>query len=292
MWQPGATRDWLLHSDLEDSHPLPPGSDPAKDIRHQAYGLIMLLKVPVLRRVVEAILVFDHGFNPTAVTNALNKLVFGEDYLPGKKIYRSELHIVGEAMPSHVYSFNREPTTAELQYLRDLCDLRNRALTKDVLKTAGERYVRAWLVSEKFVDVTPERQLGKVRSPSGAADSLDVLATDHSGQRFGISVKNMREWLMPGNRAISDARKRGYAHDVRPWLVVPWASPEAQLRCITTGIRLTVLGAQILPETLPNGKRTRSIVKQLRAVIGPAHYGFIGERADRIGFPNELSWAE
>ena len=41
-----------------------------------------------------------------------------------------------------------------------------------------------------------------------------------SGAKFGISVKNMREWLRPDDKAIKDVVKRAHAHNAVPWLVV------------------------------------------------------------------------
>jgi hypothetical protein len=244
-------------------------------------------QIPVLRRVVEAILVFDHGFEPEAVTRALDRLV-SEEYLGGRHIIRTLLPI--GSLDNHVYSFNRKPTQVELDYLVAWCGERDRALTKETLRDAGEQYFRAVLLaSGNYTDVTQKLRLGKVTDIDEQL-TLDILATDkRSGTKYGISVKNQREWLYPDSRAIRDCYNRAIANELMPWLVVPFATKEAIDRCARDKIRLHVLHRQIVPAIVPaedkaknkKGRLLRKIIEDLRVVIGSQPFGYSYARFDR-----------
>lgn len=284
-WKPGATRDWFdANADLASV--LPPASVKNNDIRWYAYGLIMQLEVPVLRRVIESMLVFDHGFKPEAVTAALDKLV-AKDFIDGRNVVRTEVER-GDARPTYVYSYKRKPTSGELKYLHEASEERDGVLTIQTLKDAGERYVRSMLVaSGRYSGITQASRLGSVALASGE-HALDLVATEEStGYGFGISVKNQREWLYSGDkgmktgRAIRDCYTKAKEHGLQPWLVVPFASESAIERCERDGIRLTVLGRQILPALDAGGHHMRRAVEGLRSVIGPQPYDYLYARFDR-----------
>jgi hypothetical protein len=227
----------------------------------------MHLEVPVLRRVLESILVFDYGFDPAAVTNALSSLRSGE-YVKGAPIYRTRVRFGGEPDPNHVYSYNRRPTRAEMYALRSLYHERERVLDRQ-LGRAGEHYVRAILKhSGCFVNVTQDGNVGNVRDPNGK-NRLDLKATGKASRvTFGISVKNMREWLRPDDKAIDDVVKKAHAHDAVPWLVASYASDGAVTRCFDSGIYLTLLGCQIVDAEDRDNRRMRDVIYRLRPVIG------------------------
>jgi hypothetical protein len=286
LWKPGATRDWFEEvADL--APPITPASIHKPDLRWWVYGLIISLEIPVLRRVVEAILVFEHGFEPEAVTIALDRLV-SEPYLEGQHIVLTRLPI-GSA-DNHVYSFEREPTQIELDYLAARCGERDRVLTKEALRDAGEQYFRAVLLaSGNYTGVTQKKRLGKVTDMDEQL-TLDILATDkRSGTKYGISVKNQHEWLYPNSRAIKDCYSRANANERLPWLVVPFATKEAIDRCARDKIRLHVLHRQIVPAIVPaedkaedkKDRRFRTIIEDLRVVIGPQPFGYLRVRSDR-----------
>jgi hypothetical protein len=292
-WQPGGTTGWLAPA--PDLELFVERKVTRPDARWFASVLLHRLGVPVLRRVLETMLVFDHGFEPRDVTNSLRKLS-GHRY--------DEYTVIGETHrfsgeDNHVYCMGRAPRPAELRQLEILYERRSRLLTSDLLRRAGEKHARDLLIaSERFSGITQMRRLGTVivkGKPSQLSDnetprthSLDVCATDEkSGLRYGISVKNERQWLYAGdgharqghpNKAIKDIFTKAHAHGLRPWLIVPFASENARRRCRDDGIRLTVLGYRVLPIETPHGAKMRAAIRDLRAVIGPEPFEYMGSR--------------
>jgi hypothetical protein len=239
------------------------------------------------RRTIATILEFDHGWNPQDVTEALRRLVMAENPI----VRRTELQIDGEPKPMHIYSHGRDPKRQELDRLRGLCLERNRVLTRALLRDAGEQYVRAWLRSTgRFRGITALADLGRVAASD--EPTSDVIATEiATGRRFAVSVKNQREWLRPNAAAIDDAILRASAHRAEPWLCVPFALPETIDRCARDGPRLSLLGAQIVPATLADGRRTLSAIDRLRAVIGPQPYTMLVQsRPERSDFSRLLNY--
>jgi hypothetical protein len=276
-WKKRGTWDWL-DSD-SDIHPVKPASIPSKDIRWAAYGIIRDLGVPVLRRVLEAILVFDHSLSPDAVTMALDGLMESE-YLGGKHVVVTKFKCGSEL--NNLYSFQRKPTSAELGYLRKAYAERQRVLSNATLKLAGERYVRAAIIkSGKYRNITQTARLGKV-TDANSKHALDLVATHkQTGITYGISVKNQRAWLYPDSPAIKDAYTKAMSHGVKPWLIVPFASASAIARCNHNGIRLTRLHAQIVPSEDHKLRPMSSVIERLRAVIGPQPFKFLPARNSR-----------
>jgi len=239
----------------------------------------MELQVPVLRRVVEAILVFDHGFTPEAVTTALDNLRTFE-FLGGNHIIVSEFESGSETCD--LYSYKRGPTKAELKFLHAAYAERRRVLSNSLLKTAGERYVRAAILkSGNYQGVTRVSRLGKITDGSGK-NALDMLATLKTSRvTFGISVKNQHAWLFPGDKSIKDVYAKAAAHGVKPWLVVPFATKDAQLRCQHDGIKLSELHRQVVPAEDRYGRPMELTIRNLRSVIGPQPFRYLYARASR-----------
>jgi hypothetical protein len=132
--------------------------------------------------------------------------------------------------------------------------------------------------------ITAETNLGKVVNAEGK-EAIDIAATESStGIRYAISVKNTHERMRPNDKALNHVVRQAAAHGAAPWLAVPWAFPETIARCRASGIRLTLLGRQIVPETLPNGKRARATINGLRSVLGPQPFEYVGVRQDRAEF--------
>ena len=115
-FQPKATHAW--YDGIADLESLPgsPGRRDRENLLWWAFGLLMHFQVPVLRRVLESILVFDYGFDPAPVTKALDRLR-SEEYIEGTRIYRTRATFSNEPDPNHVYSYNRRPTVAEMHAL-------------------------------------------------------------------------------------------------------------------------------------------------------------------------------
>jgi hypothetical protein len=240
--------------------------------------LLATFDVPVLRRVLEATLAFDHGYDRDSLTRALHRLR-QDGYAHGYKFVRTQIDEGASGELSDVYSLDRTPTEAEKTYLLRACQSRNRLLNKKLLKDAGEKYFRAVLVeSGSFSGITQKGRLGRCVDANGK-NALDIIATDQaSGRKFGISVKNRRECLFPGDEAVKDCYAKAKAHGAEPWLVVPFASIKAEARCERDGILLTVLGRRIVPAKDSGGRHMRNAIERLRSTIGPEPFDFLYER--------------
>lgn len=94
----------------------PPSARPDRQAEAYARRLLEGLGVPVLRRTVAAILEFEYGFGTAAVTDALGRLSASRG-----PITLSHLAFKGCLIDMNVYTFGRQPTAAELRYLRRAC---------------------------------------------------------------------------------------------------------------------------------------------------------------------------
>jgi len=281
---PKATVDWLQPvADLEASCPHPGKFRDTSAAKDAAYGLLISTGLPMPRRVIESILVHDHGFYPVAVTAALQSLGTGSpQYNASGRIVMRELNVPGQAKPSHVYTWNREPTNGEIKALLGLIKRRNSFLTKERLRDAGEEYVRGWLLKEGgFVNITIADELGEV---GPKPYTLDLAATDRvTAVPYGISVKNERAWLKANSKNIDDVIRRAARNQMKPWLFMPFALDTAIQQCRESGVRLTTLGKQIVPVSVP-GRMMALEIESLRAVLGVEEYGFVHARAERSEF--------
>jgi hypothetical protein len=110
-------------------------------------ALLTLFEVPILRRVIEAILV--NGIPPDTVTKALRDLRESSSVWWKPTVFAPK-----QKTPDHVYGM-REPTASENVDLRDLYLRRERMLAPSVVKEAGERYVRAALgMTGRYGEIT------------------------------------------------------------------------------------------------------------------------------------------
>lgn len=299
-WQPGGTIGWLAPA--PDLELLVERKVTRPDARWFASVLLHRLGVPVLRRVLEAMLVFDHGFEPRDVTSSLRRLS-GHRYDQYTVIDQTH-RFSGE--DNHLYCMGRTPLPTELRQLDVLYEKRTQLLTNDLLRRAGEKHARELLIaSKRFNGITQIHKLGGVtvkgsisavgNNATSTTHSLDLCATaKQSGVRYGISVKNERQWLYAGdgranqghpNKAIKDVYTKAHAHGLRPWLIIPFASENARRRCHDDGIKLTVLGYRVLPIETPHGTKMRNAIRDLRAVIGPEPFEYMGNRlapTDRV----------
>jgi hypothetical protein len=224
-------------------------------------------------------LVFNYGFEPSNVTWALASL--RRRAYTGDHIIVQEFNACGRT--NHLYCYERAPTDRELAELQALYRRRTELLTKQLLKDAGERHVRDLLIAtDRFRSITQKLRLGTLSARDDRKHALDVIATEiTTGTKYGISVKNQREWLSRGNHAIKDVYTKAKAHNVSPWLIIPHATSEAVDRCRSDGIRLSVLGYQVLPVETPDGKKMRLAIAALRPVIGPEPFLLTASRLDK-----------
>jgi hypothetical protein len=229
------------------------------------------------RRLIESMLVFRHGFHPGTVTQALKLLTEAPDHLIVRTDFDSS-----HGKPCALYSIG-EPDPNYVGRLTAIYSELPKELPIKLSKAAGEEYVRALLFhSDRFVGITQRTRLGLVGVRSNRL-TLDLAATGRvTGRRFGISVKNQREFLFPGSRIIRDCVTRARAHLVAPWLFVPFATAEAISRCERDGVRLTVLCRRLLPAENHHNRLTRSIIEPLRAeILGDEPIDFVYRRFTR-----------
>ena len=247
--------------------------------------LISKFPVPVLRRTLQAILVWDHGFTVQQAT-ASHKYLDTRDAVP--RIFRAEMPFTGQQYDNVVFKAGREPSITELNWLGQLILLQRQIISNKRLGEEAERYMRAWIVKSKLFDrVTPESDLGRVAVP-GTNKTVDIAATEiATGTRYVISVKNYNGPMLPNHVSIAQLQKCARQTGAHPWLVVPYAFEETISRCSMAGIRLTGLGSQIAPQSYEQDgrvKRMNAAIKKLRPVVGPQPYELIGQRADRADF--------
>jgi hypothetical protein len=129
--------------------------------------------------------------------------------------------------------------------------------------------------------VTQRQRLGMIVDEK-RKNAADVMVTDRvTGERYMVSVKNQKEFLFPGNRAIKDCYTKAKGHRARPWLFIPFAVPKAMRRCKGDRIRLTVLGRQISPAEDPKKQYMWWVIEQLRPLLGPQPFELLYARFDR-----------
>lgn len=277
FWQPGGTTGYGLLDDAAlvvgpQLEKYPTAADAWTDLHAEVIkNVLSLLNAPVLRRVLEAILVVDHNLKPDQVTNALARLRSRSN--EQERVYEIDYHFrtaTGSGTPDHVYTIGRRATQGQLRQLQALYDERDAVLNKELLADAGQKYARRLLQkSGRFSSITQTDRLGRLTTKDGK-NSLDILATDiGTGKRFGISVKNEREVLNSQNKAIKDIIKKGAAHSVSPCLMVPAAMSSAIKLCHSAGVRLAVLKARPVPALYDGRKSMRHTISQLRPVLGP-----------------------
>jgi hypothetical protein len=293
LWRPGYTKSGFFEFDnliynppslhylskYEDEENLPSVGQGIleNEIEWYIYALLAQAKVPLVRRFIEQVFVFDHGMKPHAVTYGLSVLREGTTYgLP--KVYWQGVDM-GHRKATDVYSI-KPLSPAEIRYLRKLYDLRKKYLNQKVLGNAGEQYVRSALKRDKrYCHTTREKNLGKIKTPSKC---LDILTTDaETGIRYGIEVRNSRAFLHPESPWIDEVKDKAKSLGRTPWLICAYAVPGMVEICEARGVRLTVLGFQVAPEKYPHGRRGRRIKKVLEELLpihGPSKWELYGER--------------
>ena len=251
--------------------------------------LLEFVSIPIPLRTIQAVLIFTHGFSPRSITSALRRPgIFEVD-----KIHLRRMPIYGKGtMATHVLC-RWKPSEKHLRLIHAMLVAAREMVSHEELKHAGEGYVRRWLMANGFEKVTPTKQLGNVTISSTmskrlreafhltkqAEHSLDAIATEvATGTQLAVSVKNQREWMFSGDRAIRDAFTKAKAHGREPMLFVPFPEISAIDRCREDGVRLEVMGAQIVPAEDRNKRPMPTVINDLRPVIGPQPYKFLPKR--------------
>jgi hypothetical protein len=246
-----------------------------------AIHVLGVTKVALHRRFIQAILVYDCGYEPRIVTEILGKLRRWKSF----HVFQTELDVLGER--SHIYSLGRSASESEKSQIGTLIQLRQETLQPNVLGPAGEGFIRSCLIETgEFEDVTRRQDLGRLTDDDGK-NRIDLYATNkRTGTRYAISVKNQAEWLYSGNRGIRDAHTKAKAHGRVPWLVAPFFSDPAKARCANNPegpIRFTEIGAQVMPSRIA-GRDARVLLEELAPLIGPQPIVLFGTRfkADQV----------
>lgn len=235
--------------------------------------LLAFVRIPIPRRTIEAVLVFDHDFDSVQVTAALARIRKS----PVPEIWFDSMPIYNNVNRTDVYCIER-PQDSHLVLLRSMLDSARTLLNNAELRVAGEQHVRRWLRANGFTNVTQEWHLGEVKLPSGK-HKLDLIATEQASKiKFGISVKNQNARLTRGKSAVDDVFTKAKEHGLQPMLFVPFAHRRTIERCKDDGIRLAVMGAQIVPAENLAKQPMRSVINRLRPVIGPQPFEFLLKR--------------
>lgn len=132
----GSTCNWFnFDPDLAMVRERPaPAGKPIKEIQWETYGLIIMHPAPTLRRVLEAELVFDRGYEPQAVSKALSLIREGKY---GSDIVCDILECDNEK--ADVYG-QHNLTISERKYLYKYYKERKKVMTIKALKDAGEHF--------------------------------------------------------------------------------------------------------------------------------------------------------
>ena len=234
--------------------------------------------VPVVRRWIENVLTVDHGYEPADVTDALDNLRSADPAFTG--IVKTSID-VGFTRPVDAYS-TRPVLASEMAHLVKLYTISkavfnvNMTVTgrkpRNVVGAAGEIFVARRLRKLGFEGVPWDANLGR--------ETADMIVTDpRDGITYAIEVRNRGEWLFPGSKWIDDAEALR-APGVHPWLIVPRATPAAIEQCRSRDIKLTVLGAQIIPATMPNGTPVAPMLRAIRPITGPMPFHIMRTRYD------------
>lgn len=268
---------------MSNSLTLIQGREPRDEQSAVATLIVELLRAvgtPLFRRFIQSTMTFQYGCDPTVVPKSLKVLVSGALGSGYGRVFLTKVPVPGRKWPTQAYSYGRPPSENEIQELRHLEELHRKLLPHWLLRRAGEEYVRGLLLQAGYVSVTQRKHLGYVTG--NGKHSLDVAATDPiSGTRFGISVKNQNEWLTAKSRAIKDCYARCREQNLAPWLFIPFATGKAEMRCHYDGIRLTVLGRQIVPVRDRWGRPMHRHLPRIRQIVGPQPYEYLMRRFDR-----------
>jgi hypothetical protein len=242
---------------------------------YACYKLLERSLVPVTLRFLQANLMHVGGFDPALVRKVANQL---RDYVPDVVVNRALQ--TGENETSHIYVLGREPHDAELAALLDLIRKNRSVLSIGVLRSAGERYVRACFVrSKRYSNITKPDALGyEVTGPRD--NQVDVMVSDTAnGQRYAVSVKNQREFLEARSKWIGECIKMAKAHGARPWIITSFATDAGTESCTKQGVRCTVIGARIAPETYDErSKPMKKLLPKFYPILGGEPYVCIGEQ--------------
>jgi len=260
------------------------------------YTLLERIGVPVLRRVIEAILVFDYDLHPVAVTDALEALWREKKIirLPFPFEHDNDLYFIGERTDKELERYTRQIAAL---YTRRQAVLNGKRLGK-----VGEQFVRSVLNAHgDYAEITQEKKLGTLVLPKAdrAADDskpykphkLDLKVTQRGKRkgrekRYGVSVKNESRWVTRGDKSITDVIIKAEAHEVLPWLIASFVTDEARDECKRKEVRIDSMGGQIVPrkfdpkvrDSLTGRESMRAEIESLWAVIGPQTYRFIPKR--------------
>ena len=276
LWSPGATSEWLF------SAPPSYGArtvDTGQSAIRSAAGLILMVGVPVVRRWIENVLTVDHGYEPDDVTDALDNLRGTAPAFTG--IVKTIID-VGFTRPVDAYS-TRPVLASEKAHLvklytimKSLFNVNMPSITgrkpRNAVGAAGEIFVARRLRKLRFEGVPWDANLGR--------ETADMIVTDpRDSHTYAIEVRNRGEWLFPGSRWINDAEALR-APGIHPWLIVPRATTAASEHCRSRDIKLTILGAQIVPATMPDGTPVAPILRKLRPITGPQPFHIMRTRYD------------
>lgn len=237
--------------------------------------------VPVLRRVIEAVLVHNHGHRPESVTDALETV--------REVVWWKSLWLAGRDKPADdVYALH-EPTSSSIAHLSTMYLKREEILSPHLLGNAGERYVRGAI--HKTGQYNRLTQIGRL---GGATNGLDVVATHReTGTPFAVEVKNKSEHLHGGSHYFGELLRKVKDTDLSPMLVTTYATATGINHARNLGIRLVTTGGLIVPaehDDLDTGKsRPMGVVlRDLRPVIGPEPILYLPKRAGRAFYPDDL----
>jgi hypothetical protein len=111
-------------------------------------------------------------------------------------------------------------------------------------------------------------------------NQVDVMVTDTAnGQKYAVSVKNQRQFLKARSKWIRECVKMAKAHGARPWIVTSFATEDGIKSCGEQGVRCSVIGARIAPETYYwRSKSMRKLMPTFYPVVGGEPYDYIGEQ--------------
>lgn len=247
---------------------------PRARIAMSCHRMLERLQVPLLFRFIHSNLVHVGGFDPELAHRVVTEM---RDHLP--QVVVRPFPIKGES-ESHLYTLGREAAIDELDALSELVRLHRRVLGADVLRGAGERYVRACFIkAERYARITQQERLGYV-STGKRQNQVDIMVTDKlNGQRYAVSVKNQREFLGARSEWIRECIQMAEAHKARPWIVASFATPKGLKACARQKVRVTVMGARIAPSAYSwRSKSMKKLITKFYPIVGGEPYLYIGEQ--------------
>jgi hypothetical protein len=102
-----------------------------------------------------------------------------------------------------------------------------------------------------------------------------------NGQRYAVSVKNERQSLEARAKWIGECIKMAKAHGAKPRIISSFATEAGIESCKSQGVRCTVIGARIAPETFEwKSKSIKKLMPKFYPILGgePYPYVCIGEQ--------------